>query len=215
MKVIFLDVDGVLNSDEYFDKIKNLNIDGIQSEIDVEKIKMLNMAINETGAKIVLTSSWRYTRNAQELKKLLSEYGIPTDSTPFIQNKRGLEIKQYLLENPDVENFIIVDDELFDSYDDELIKKLVKISNGNGHNFGEGLLPKDIDEIIKRLRKSREEYDKKIIEQKILDEQKEDMFSGTVFDLSTGSSSTGQIDAKEAAEKIEKVKHNPVQKVFK
>ena len=79
MKVIFLDVDGVLNSDEYFDKIKNLNIDGIQSEIDVEKIKMLNMAINETGAKIVLTSSWRYTRNAQELKKLLSEYVIPTD----------------------------------------------------------------------------------------------------------------------------------------
>ncbi len=155
MKVIFLDVDGVLNSDEYFDKIKNLNIDGIQSEIDVEKIKMLNMAINETGAKIVLTSSWRYTRNAQELKKLLSEYGIPTDSTPFIQNKRGLEIKQYLLENPDVENFIIVDDELFDSYDDELIKKLVKISNGNGHNFGEGLLPKDIDEIIKRLGRNK------------------------------------------------------------
>ena len=153
MKVIFLDVDGVLNSDEYFDKIKNLNIDGIQSEIDVEKIKMLNMAINETGAKIVLTSSWRYTRNAQELKKLLSEYGIPTDSTPFIQNKRGLEIKQYLLENPDVENFIIVDDELFDSYDDELIKKLVKISNG--HNFGEGLLPKDIDEIIKRLGRNK------------------------------------------------------------
>ncbi len=155
MKVIFLDVDGVLNSDEYFDKIKNLNVDGIQSEIDVEKIKMLNMAINETGAKIVLTSSWRYTRNAQELKKLLSEYGIPTDSTPFIQNKRGLEIKQYLLENPDVENFIIVDDELFDSYDDELIKKLVKISNGNGHNFGEGLLPKDIDEIIKRLGRNK------------------------------------------------------------
>ena len=96
MKVIFLDVDGVLNSDEYFDKIKNLNIDGIQSEIDVEKIKLLNIAINETKVKIVLTSSWRYTRNAQELRKLLSEYGISTDSTPFIQNERGLEIKQYL-----------------------------------------------------------------------------------------------------------------------
>ena len=156
MKVIFLDVDGVLNSDEYFDKIKNLNINGIQSEIDVEKIKLLNIAINETKAKIVLTSSWRYTRNAQELKKLLSEYGISTDSTPFIQNERGLEIKQYLSEHPDVEDFVIVDDEIFDSYNDELVKKLVKISNGNGHNFGEGLLPKDIDEIIKRLGRNKE-----------------------------------------------------------
>ena len=155
MKVIIFDVDGVLNSDEYFDKIKNLNIDGIQSEIDVEKIKLLNIAINETKVKIVLTSSWRYTRNAQELKKLLSEYGIPTDSTPFIQNKRGLEIKQYLYEHPDVEDFVIVDDEIFDSYNDELVKKLVKISNGNGHNFGEGLLPKDIDEIIKRLGRNK------------------------------------------------------------
>lgn len=156
MKVIFLDVDGVLNSDEYFDKIKNLNINGIQSEIDVEKIKLLNIAINETKVKIVLTSSWRYTRNAQELRKLLSEYGISTDSTPFIQNERGLEIKQYLSEHPDVEDFVIVDDEIFDSYNDELVKKLVKISNGNGHNFGEGLLPKDIDEIIKRLGRNKE-----------------------------------------------------------
>lgn len=156
MKVIFLDVDGVLNSDEYFDKIKNLDIDGIQSEVDVEKIKLLKRTIDETGSKVVLTSSWRYTRNAQELKKLLLEFGISTDSTPFIQNKRGLEIKQYLSEHLDVEDFVIVDDEVFDSYDDELIKKLVKISNGNGHNFGEGLLPKDIDEIIKRLGKNKQ-----------------------------------------------------------
>ena len=123
-------------------------------EIDVEKIKLLNIAINETKVKIVLTSSWRYTRNAQELRKLLSEYGISTDSTPFIQNERGLEIKQYLYEHPDVEDFVIVDDEIFDSYNDELVKKLVKISNGNGHNFGEGLLPKDIDEIIENLDES-------------------------------------------------------------
>ena len=53
MKVIFLDVDGVLNSDEYFDKIKNVNICGIESEIDVEKIKLLKkatlLAITENG----------------------------------------------------------------------------------------------------------------------------------------------------------------------
>lgn len=156
MKVIFLDIDGVLNSDEYFDKIKNLNIEGIESEIDVGKIKLLKNAMDETGARVVLTSSWRYTRNAQKLKKLLSNYDIYVDSTPFMQNERGLEIKKYLSEHYDIEDYVIVDDEIFDSYDEALMKKLVKISNGNGRNFGEGLLSKDVDEIINRLGKNKQ-----------------------------------------------------------
>ena len=151
MKVIFLDIDGVLNSDEYFDKIRNLDIQGIEQEVDIEKIKLLKKAINETGAKVVLSSSWRNTRNGQQLKELLSNYEICVDSTPFIQNKRGLEIKQWLSEHQCIEDFVILDDEVFDSYDDVLTKKLVKISNGNGHSFGEGLLPSDVNEIIKRL----------------------------------------------------------------
>lgn len=155
MKVIFLDIDGVLNSDEYFDKIKNLDIEGIKSEVDIEKIKLLKRAVTETGSKVVLTSSWRYTRNAQKLKELLSNYNINVDSTPFMQNKRGLEIKKYLSEHQNIEDYVIVDDEIFDSYDEDLMKKLVKISNGNGRNFGEGLLPKDIDEIIKRLGRNK------------------------------------------------------------
>ena len=65
MKVIFLDIDGVLNSDEYFDKIENLNVQGIEREIDVNKIKLLKRAVDETKAKVVLTSSWRYTKKAK------------------------------------------------------------------------------------------------------------------------------------------------------
>lgn len=40
MKVIFLDVDGVLNSDEYIDRAKKQEIQGIERHIDVEKIKL-------------------------------------------------------------------------------------------------------------------------------------------------------------------------------
>ncbi len=156
MKIIFLDIDGVLNSDEYFDKISNLDIQGIEQEIDIEKVKLLKEAINETGAKVVLSSSWRYTRKGQQLKELLSNYEIYVDSTPFIQNERGLEIKQWLSENQCIEDFVILDDELFDSYDDVLTKKLVKISNGNGYSCGEGLLPRDVNEIIKRLGRKKE-----------------------------------------------------------
>ncbi len=151
MKVIFLDVEGVLNSDEYFEKTKGLNLQGIYQDIDVEKIKLLKKAVDETGAKVVLTSSWRYTKNAIKLKELLKEYEIFVDATPFIENKRGLEIKKWLLDNQNVDDFVILDDEIFDSFDEDLLEKLIKISDGNGYNFGEGLLEKDVDEILERF----------------------------------------------------------------
>lgn len=155
MKVIFLDVDGVLNSDDYLKKVKKLNYTGIQREVDVEKIKLLKKAIEETGAKTVLISSWRYTQNAQNLKELLANFDIFVDVTPYIQNKRGLEIKQWLSEHQDIEDFVILDDEIFSSYDEELINKLIKISNADGFGFGDGLVPSDVEEIIRRLGKKR------------------------------------------------------------
>ena len=59
MKVIFLDVDGVLNSDEYIDKIRKLNVNTIKSKVSVNKIGLLKQAVDETGARVVLTTSWR------------------------------------------------------------------------------------------------------------------------------------------------------------
>ena len=163
MKIIFLDKDGVLNSDEYFDKIEGLDIKGIESDVDIEKVKLLKEAVDETDAKVVVTASARYTKNGQLLIQLLREYQMSVDLTPFINNKRGIEIKQWLSEHPETENFVILDDEIFESYDEEVMKKLIKISNGNGINFGEGLQRKDIEQIIQRLGKKKEinsqEYD--------------------------------------------------------
>ena len=159
MKIIFLDIDGVLNSDEYFDKIKNLNINGIENDIDVSKIVLLKKSLDETGAKIVLTSSWRYTRKAQALKQLLLSYGIIVDCTPFIDNERGIEIKKWLQEHNDVQDFVILDDEIFDSYDEKLMEKLIKISDTNGINYGEGLQPKHIQKIIQKLGKKEKIID--------------------------------------------------------
>lgn len=73
-----------------------------------------------------------------------------------------IEIKKWLSENQGVEDFLIIDDEIFDSFDEELMKKLVKISNRNGRGLGEGLLPKDVNEIIERLgrKKAKEEIER-------------------------------------------------------
>ena len=156
MKVIFLDKDGVLNSDEYFDKIEGLDIKGIENDVDIEKVKLLKEAVDATGAKVVVTASARYTTNGQLLIQLLREYQISVDLTPLINKRRGIEIKQWLSEHPETEDFVILDDEIFDSFDEELMKKLIKISNGNGINYGEGLQRKDVEQIIQRLGKKRQ-----------------------------------------------------------
>ena len=97
-------------------------------------MKLLKRAIDETGARVVLSFTWRYTSNARYLKELLADYGIRVDSTPYIQDERGLEIKEWLSQHKGIENFVILDDEIFDSFDEELIKNLVKISNGTRYN---------------------------------------------------------------------------------
>ncbi len=152
MKVIFLDIDGVLNSDEYINKMKESNVKGIEKAVDAQKIRLLKRAIDETGAKVVLTSSWRLTKYLPHLKQLLLQNGVfLTDTTKFLENERGEEIKLWISENKDTEDFVILDDEIFDSYDENLINKLIKISNGNGKGLGEGLQKEDVKKIIQRL----------------------------------------------------------------
>ena len=61
MKVIFLDIDGVLNS-ETFSKDNHkvyLATGEIKPDVDEKAVQRLVTIIKETNAKIVLSSSWR------------------------------------------------------------------------------------------------------------------------------------------------------------
>ena len=153
---VFLDIDGVLNSDDYIDIAKNSQ--GIERHVDIDKVKLLKKVIDETGAKTVLTSSWRNSKDIGPLREFLAKYEIYFDATPLIKWEKGLKIKQWLSENKGVEDYIILDDEIYDSFDQEMLRHLVKVSDANGRGLGEGLTQKDIDTIIKRFGRVKEDF---------------------------------------------------------
>lgn len=150
MKVIFVDVDGVLNSDDFIDSVKG------KQDIDIKTVLLLKRAIEETGAKIVMDTSFRYTQSFLKVQEMLLQNGIMFDKTPFIDNERGKEIKQYLSKHKDIEDYILLDDVVFTDFDDELLSHLIKMDDTNTRGIGKGLQEKDVEEIIRRFGRKKD-----------------------------------------------------------
>ena len=128
MKVIFLDVDGVLNSEDDLMVYREKNgVTGciLYAEVEDRPLKLLKEIVDKTSAKIVISSSWRLgcVRSGKEsifggglynkLEKKLKEYGMEIyDITPSLNGdtQRGDEIREWLSKNP-TDNFIILDDD--------------------------------------------------------------------------------------------------------
>ena len=127
MKVIFLDVDGVLNSeyDLMIHREKN-NIKGsiLYAEVEDRPLKLLKKLVEKTSAKIVVSSSWRIgcERSGRQsvfgadlykkLEKRLSDYDLYIyDITPVCNGQRGDEIREWLNAHKCVDRFVILDDD--------------------------------------------------------------------------------------------------------
>lgn len=128
MKVIFLDVDGVLNSEnELMIHRKKNGIKGciLYAEVEDRPLKLLKEIVEKTSAKIVVSSSWRIgcERSGREsvfgkslyekLENRLKYFGMEIyDITPSLEagTQRGDEIREWLSKN-ETENFIILDDD--------------------------------------------------------------------------------------------------------
>jgi hypothetical protein len=137
MKIIFLDIDGVLN---------NYNTLGERLSWESDSVKILKRIIKETGAKVVLSSTWRKLKIYRDIIKNDMKINY-IGKTPVLWKKRGIEIQEWLDENPGVEKFVILDD---DSDMEHLMSHLLHID-------GEfGLTNEIADEAIKRLNKSNE-----------------------------------------------------------
>ena len=117
-KIIFCDVDGVLNSRQYMLSLGSDKWDDPDNQIDPATVVRLNKITNTTGAQIVVSSTWRYAfiNDAQglyRLQDLMLQRGIDADiigMTPdlaslqggiFLANgTRGTEIQAWIDDNP-------------------------------------------------------------------------------------------------------------------
>lgn len=106
MKVVFLDVDGVLNN---FTLVHQNGFD----YIDPVMVGRVGLVVKQTGSEIVLSSTWRIVEEDRRLvSAALGEQGMFIhDVTPNLKTFRAQEISDWLRDNPGVERYAILDDD--------------------------------------------------------------------------------------------------------
>jgi len=112
MKVLFLDIDGVLNSEHWF--VNRPEKGGLYTQVDPIAVAILSRVIKETGCGIVVSSTWRKVHR-DDIIPVLTRAGLvypgTWDYTPILHKQRGYEIQQYLSEHPEIISYAIVDDD--------------------------------------------------------------------------------------------------------
>lgn len=115
MKVIFLDFDGVLNSNRY---VRECGYFGVV--LDPRAMEILKDIVDRTDAKLVLSTSWKehWSKNEKKcdasgtlINEIFARYGLSIyDKTPLLPREREVQIRQWLTDNPETENFAVLDD---------------------------------------------------------------------------------------------------------
>lgn len=114
MKLIFLDVDGVLNNGNWAKDMEKAGICVYRDAIlHPDSLTFLRDLVYQTDARIVLSSSWRRCPPLrQELVKILKVYGLEImDDTPYTGGIRGEDIARWLRQHPGNHTYVILDDD--------------------------------------------------------------------------------------------------------
>jgi len=116
MKIIFLDFDGPLNTGKQWRLHNDLNQptdDGFGTLFDPDCVEQLERIIAETGAKIVISSSWKRIMSYQDLLEMWEFRKLPgevIDCTPDCSKFRGTEIDRWLKCLHEPCEYVIIDD---------------------------------------------------------------------------------------------------------
>lgn len=113
MRILFLDVDGVLNRSGF----QPADTFELASWIEPDLAARLDAAVREIEADIVMSSDWRIDRPLEDLRAQLARAGIGVglrDATPVLAGQpRWREIEAWMVEHhAHPEDIVIVDDVL-------------------------------------------------------------------------------------------------------
>ena len=121
MKIIFLDIDGVLNCQSMHTDKDDTIIGTIKGKISKRCLDSLNNLVEETCAKIVLSSTWR---SDDDCEQYLYDIGLKAEiigKTPHLgkYSLRGNEIRAWIMDNYHIigkydnefNSYIILDDD--------------------------------------------------------------------------------------------------------
>lgn len=118
-KLLFLDVDGVLNTP----KTRNRSSGGYIG-VGTKQLLILSDIVKETEAKIILSSSWKFCwqwnggldpdMDAKYLMKRLKQFGLEIYDFSWDSGfNREMGVQRYLEIHPNHSGYVIIDDEPF------------------------------------------------------------------------------------------------------
>ncbi len=149
MDVIFLDFDGVIVTKNSMAKDMG---ETTFHPFDKDCVAILNQIVKETGASVVVSSSWRVTWKLEELNKMGKANGFEFEMISITPNlftfenapPRSAEINAWLKEHSEVKCFVAIDDmeEEFDGMLNHLIRT----------EFEKGLQDWHVEDVVRRFR---------------------------------------------------------------
>ncbi len=138
LKIIFLDFDGVMAT-AFFDYILVRSGQAEKDEFGVlfDPLCIDNLAkiIEATGAKIVVSSDWKYLMSYEELLRMWETRNLPKemiDATPCCSKHRGDEIDKWIEECPDDVHYVIIDDLSAENFNEHQLAHLLVVNPFNG-----------------------------------------------------------------------------------
>lgn len=136
MKLIMLDIDGVLNSARSMLAIgPSFDHDDVSKcNLDPVACGLLARLVRETGAKICVHSTWAIDRGSVYFKAMLAPYGI--EPTSVVSNWMGIHDRvqriEKNLETHECDDFVVLDDEdLTDHYGE----RSIVVDGANGLSY--------------------------------------------------------------------------------